>query len=312
MNEIKLGKLKRLNNLREVWHHEAMDFTKWLSRESNISLLGEELGINIRVLQTEAGTGRYSVDILAKDEEDEKTIIIENQLEMTDHDHLGKIIVYASGHDADIQIWIVKDVRDEHKQAVDWLNEHSDEHVNIFLVQLELWQINDSEIAPKFQIISKPNNWTKAIRKGGNTKLGNAETMQLNFWEDFSVYCKNNNYNFSLSKPKPLNWNNVMLGTSSFHIALVYNTKKRYVSCELYFNNDKEKYYEIEKDKEKINKLISNNLEWQPLKNKKASRIRLTNRKIIIDPSGKNWNDAFEWLKNTIELFKKVFSDYIN
>ena len=143
-----LGKLEKITNLREVWKNEATDFTKWLAKENNIKLLSEELGFNITVDETEASTGRYNVDIKAHEEETDKTIIIENQLEMTNHDHLGKVIVYSAGFDADIQIWIVKDVRDEHKQAVDWLNEHSDEHINIFLVQIELWKIGDSLIAP--------------------------------------------------------------------------------------------------------------------------------------------------------------------
>lgn len=95
---------------------------------------------------------------------------------MTNHDHLEKIIVCSAGFDADIQIWIVKDVREEHKQAADWLSEHSDEHINIFLVQIELWKIGDSQIAPKFQIISKPNNWAKEIRKIIK-KISNAATI---------------------------------------------------------------------------------------------------------------------------------------
>ena len=122
---------------------------------------------------------------------------------MTNHDHFGKVIVYSAGFDADIQIWIVKDVRDEHKQAVDWLNEHSDEHIIIFLVQIELWRIGDSQIAPKFQIISKPNNWAKAIRKNVSKNMSNASTIQLNFWEDFKSYCENKKVNFSLTKHLP-------------------------------------------------------------------------------------------------------------
>lgn len=205
-----LGKLEKITNLREVWKNEATDFTKWLVKENNIKLLSEELGFNITVDKTEASTGRYNVDIKAHEEETDKTIIIENQLEMTNHDHLGKVIVYSAGFDADIQIWVVKDVRDEHKQAVDWLNEHSDEHINIFLVQIELWKIGDSLIAPKFQIISKPNNWAKAIRKNVSKNMSNASTIQLNFWEDFKNYCEDKKVNFSLIKPLPQHWYNIL------------------------------------------------------------------------------------------------------
>jgi hypothetical protein len=100
--------------LRTVWSHEAYDFTNWLAEEENLNLLGEEVGIDLKLIKTEADVGRYNVDILAEEENTGHKIIIENQLEMTDHDHLGKIITYASGYDANIIIWIVKDVRDMH------------------------------------------------------------------------------------------------------------------------------------------------------------------------------------------------------
>ncbi|TLG75458.1 hypothetical protein [Culicoidibacter larvae] len=103
-------------------------------------------------------------------------IIIENQLEITDYDHLGKLIVYATGHDAEIQIWIVKDVREEHQQAIEWLNDNSLDEINIFLVKLELWRIGDSQPSPKFQIISQPNSWAKTIKKTMNDKLTESRT----------------------------------------------------------------------------------------------------------------------------------------
>src|SRR5947208_1681225 len=121
-----LGKLKKVD-VREQWKHEANDFTKWLSQEESLQLLGNEIGYDIVLLNTEAACGDFNVDILAEEESTKKKIIIENQLEITDHDHLGKLITYASGHVASIAIWVVRDVREEHRKAVDWLNEHTDE-----------------------------------------------------------------------------------------------------------------------------------------------------------------------------------------
>lgn len=108
-----LGRLKKVN-LREAWKHEALDFTRWLAQEGNLALLSDEIGIDINLIQTEASVGSFNVDILAEDSNGRK-IVIENQLEATNHDHLGKIITYASGYNAEIVIWIVKDVRNEHK-----------------------------------------------------------------------------------------------------------------------------------------------------------------------------------------------------
>lgn len=158
-----LGKLKKID-LRKAWKHEAIDFTSWLAQDENLTLLSDEIGIGIKLIKTEASVGNFNVDILAEEENTGRKIIIENQLEPTNHDHLGKLVTYASGYDAEIIVWIVEDVKDEHKQAIDWLNEHTDEKLNFFLIKMELWQIGDSSFAPKFQIISNPNDWAKTLK----------------------------------------------------------------------------------------------------------------------------------------------------
>ena len=132
---MKLAKLEKVD-LRKAWKHEAYDFTNWLSKEEHLQLLSDEIGLNLELIETEASVGRYSVDILAKEMHADKKVIIENQLETTDHDHLGKIITYASGYDAETIIWIVKDVREEHKQAIDWLNSISGDTINFFAIYL--------------------------------------------------------------------------------------------------------------------------------------------------------------------------------
>tara|TARA_B100001105_G_C22006770_1_gene279750 strand:- start:34 stop:459 length:426 start_codon:yes stop_codon:yes gene_type:complete len=140
---MQLSKIKRVD-LRKVWKNEALDFTTWLAESENLELLSEEIEIEISLIQTEASVGKFKVDILAEENNTGRKIVIENQLDSTDHDHLGKIITYASGFDAEIVIWIVQNVRDEHKQAIDWLNEHTDQKVNIFAIQMEVWQIAES------------------------------------------------------------------------------------------------------------------------------------------------------------------------
>ena len=115
-----LGTLKEIQDLRTAWPHEAKDFTPWLA--SNIALLGEAIGIDIEVQETESSVGDFSVDIYAEDADTGKTIVIENQLGDTDHDHLGKLITYASGKGADLVIWVVKHAREEHRSAIEWLN----------------------------------------------------------------------------------------------------------------------------------------------------------------------------------------------
>lgn len=166
MEKLELGELKRIENLREVWSNEEYDFTPWLAEDENIKLLGKTIGIeNIKVQKRETNVGDFKADIYAIDEDTANGIIIENQVEQTDHDHLGKCLTYASGLDASVIIWIVKKARDEHRKAMEWLNDHTDEDISFFLLEIELWQIDNSRIAPSFNVIVKPNGWAREMKK---------------------------------------------------------------------------------------------------------------------------------------------------
>lgn len=203
MQSQQLGRLEKVD-LRKAWTHEALDFSKWLSLPENLQLLSDEIGIEISLIQKEASVGKYSVDILAEEENTGRKIIIENQLEPTNHDHLGKIITYASGYDAEIIIWIVENAREEHTRAIDWLNEHTDEDINFFLIQMELWKIGDSPIAPKFQLISQPNDWARVVKDSAKqTGLSNTKVLQLEFWDKFKEYVKNEKSKLRLRDTRP-------------------------------------------------------------------------------------------------------------
>jgi hypothetical protein len=120
MNNSNLGQIKRVD-IREIFRDEARDFTPWLAKDENLKLLSDEIGVEIKLLEVEANVGRFNVDILAEEEGSGRKIIIENQFSSSDHDHLGKLITYASGHDAKIIIWMFESIRDEHRQAIEWL-----------------------------------------------------------------------------------------------------------------------------------------------------------------------------------------------
>lgn len=306
---MKLEKLQKVD-LRKAWNHEATDFTNWLAEDENLSLLSDEIGIDVELIQTEANVGKFSVDILAEEENTGRKIIIENQLETTNHDHLGKIITYASGHDAEIIIWIVKDVRDEHKQAVDWLNEHTDEKINFFAIKMELWQIGDSPFAPKFQIISKPNDWAKAIKKStGQSVLTDTKLLQLDFWNKFKEYAQANNSKLKLRKANPQHWYNISFGSSDAHIGLTINSQSNQIACEIYIPDSKELFYKLEKQKEEIEQELNMKLEWMALEGKKASRTKAV---YVADiDNTEEWDKYFEWMQITAEKFQEVFIEYI-
>lgn len=308
---MELGRLEQVN-LRDYWKHEALDFTRWLAEDNNLALLSNEIGIEIVLERTEAPVGAFNVDILAYEETTGNKIVIENQLERTDHDHLGKIITYASGYDAEHIIWIVKDVRDEHKQAIDWLNENTTEKVNFFAIKMELWKIGNSAIAPKFHIISKPNNWAKAVKNSSshNTTVSDLKMLQLEFWNSFADYTEDNNSILRKVKAKPQHWYDISFGTSRAYLSLNINSQKKRLNVGLYIPDDKELYYKLEKQKDDIEAQLGFELDWRALENKKASRIFI--RKNINDFNDiTQWSDYKEWFKEKAEALQSVFIKYI-
>lgn len=174
-----LGMLVEIKDLREVWPNEAHDFTPWLAE--NIGILGSALGIDIDVEETESSVGDFNVDIFASDADTGRRIVIENQLEDTDHNHLGKLITYASGKSAELVIWVVRHAREEHRAAIEWLNAHTDEGIGFVLCEIKLYRIGSSDPAPKFEIIEQPNDWAKEMKRPAGTatkrKLPNIESM---------------------------------------------------------------------------------------------------------------------------------------
>lgn len=301
-----LGQIKKVE-LRNAWKHEATDFTNWLAEDENLQLLSDEIGIDIKLIQTEASVGRFNLDILAEEETTNAKIVIENQLEDTNHDHLGKIITYASGIEANTVIWVVKDAREEHRQAIDWLNEHTDEDLHFFLIRIELWQIGDSPYAPKFEIISSPNNWAKTVRRSVSTGGAITETKakQLEFWKAFKDYAEDHGKSFKTQKPAPQHWFNISTGTSHTTISLTVNSFDNAIRTELYIHNSKELFQYLYEQKQDIEKELGMKLEWMELPGKKACRIKVEMDGTIDEEQ--KWDSYFAWLMDNTEKFHKVF-----
>ncbi len=267
--------LSKLNTveLRDVWGHEALDFTNWLAQTENLTLLSEEIGVDIKLIQTEANVGRFNVDILAEEESSGRKIIIENQLENTNHDHLGKIITYASGYDAEIIIWIVGDYREEHQKAVDWLNEHTDEHIGFFLIKIELWQIEGSNPAPKFEVVVSKNEWATAIKTTASGVLTDTKIQQLDFWNKFRDYVRESDTKIRLQTPRPQHWYDVSMGSADAHVALTINSRENLLGCEIYISKNKELFNFLREQQKKIENEIVEKAEWVDAA--VASRIKI-------------------------------------
>lgn len=305
-----LGKIEKITDLRTIWKHEAKDFSKWLSQEENLSLLGDAIGIDIVLEENESAVGNFSVDIFASEEGTGRKVIIENQLEDTNHDHLGKIITYASGKNAEVIIWIVKRARDEHRQAIEWLNQHTDENVGFFLIEIELWKINDSLPAPMFKVVERPNDWTKTIKSAQG--LSDTKMMQLNFWQAFSEYAFTKpefSKEFSKRKAQPQHWYSLSLGKSSYSLSFFVNTQKNNICVEIYISGNKDLFNHFLSQQESIEKELGSSLEWKEASKDCAIRIRKNGN---IRKSESIWNDYFDWFCETAIKFKSTFAKYDN
>ena len=309
MNE-KLSILKEVD-LREVWANEAINFTPWLAKQENLDILGEEIGgLNIELIESEASVGKYNVDILAKDNIGDRKIIIENQLENTNHRHLGQIITYASGHDAKIIIWIVKGFNSEHQQAVKWLNEHTDQEIGFFLVKLKVYRIENSPPAPKFEIVASPNEWAKTIKISSYTsnELTNTQEKQLFFWQEFTNYIHENGDKIQVSTPIPKHFCSSGIGFSGCVMFATILFKEKKLGCVLYFSKDKLNFLKyLYSIRDKIEKEIDQEVNWEL--NDDSSNIK-TYKEVtdVFDQS--KYKEYFDWLYKKIAIYKEVLPKY--
>ena len=270
---MKIGKLQEVN-IRELWKHEQYDFSAWLAKDENIELLNEKIGLTLVDINTEAYVGAYRCDIVAVDETTGTKVIIENQLENSNHDHLGKIITYASGLDAKVIVWIVKEARDEHRSAIEWLNNNTSKDINFFLIELHAYKIGNSDPAPMFDVVEQPNDFIKEskINKSSET-MNKSQSERLEFWTQFNDHVIARGKPFNIHKAGSAHWYDVSVGTSGAKISIALVNKESFISVSLYIYDNKalfDKLYEEHKD---IQNELGFELEWLRLDNKKASSV---------------------------------------
>ena len=272
---MKLGKLKEVD-IRSVWAHEQYDFSKWLASEENIKELSDTLNLSLTDIETEKFVGSYRCDIICKDELTGKNVLIENQLEQTNHDHLGKIITYASGLDASVIVWIVANARPEHASAIEWLNKNTTDDVAFFLIEVHAYTIGDSSPAPMFKIIEQPNDFaktTKSLASKGN--LSESQMCRLEFWNMFNDVIDQRGKPFNKHKPSTDHWYTVAVGSSQCHISIELVNKEHKIRVGLIINDNKEMFDDMYEHKAEIEASIGEPLNWDRLDNKKASGISL-------------------------------------
>ena len=273
---MKLGKIKEVD-IREVWKHEQYDFSKWLASEENISELGDTLNLSLTDIQTEQFVGSYRCDIICKDDVTGKSVLIENQLEQTNHDHLGKIITYASGLNASVVVWIVAEAREEHASAIEWLNKHTDDDVAFFLIEIHAYKIGDSDPAPMFKIIEQPNDFARSVKAAATKgELSDAQIKRQEFWTQFNDVLDSRGKPFNKRKATTDHWYAIGIGSSRCYISIDLVNKQHMMRVGFWIPNDKELFDSLLANKDAIEQSIGQKLDWDRLEGKKACVICAT------------------------------------
>ena len=268
---MKLGKLKEID-IRTVWAHEQYDFSKWLATEENIKELGDVLNLSLTEIETEKFVGSYRCDIVCKDEITGKSVLIENQLEPTNHDHLGKIITYASGLDASVVVWVVASAREEHASAIEWLNKHTTSDVDFFLIEVHAYTIGDSAPAPMFKVIEQPNDFAKSVKSLANSgDLNESQVRRLEFWNMLNDALDQKGKPFNKHKATTDHWYTVAVGSSQCYISIDLVNKEHKILVGLWVTDNKEMYDMFYSHREELEAAFGETLDWDRLDNKKAS-----------------------------------------
>ena len=307
---MELGRIVAMNP-REVWVHEATQFTPWLL--DNADRLSEALGIDIELTAAEHPVGNYLLDLIGTDVTNDVTLIVENQLETTDHSHLGQLLTYAAGAGASTIVWIATDFREEHRQALDWLNENTAEETRFFGVKLKLVRIGSSEPAPLFDLLAAPNDWQKQVRAAARSERRDGKgVLYVDFWTRYLDRVHEDHPNWTRSRKAPAqNWcsSAAPIRGASFNAVFSGNQRIRY---ELYIDTgdgdtNLDRYHKLLEQRSVIETAYGRPLDWEELPNRRAKRVT------EYGPAGdvaetERFKEYIDWFVDAGERFRHAIS----
>ena len=308
-----LGTLDSVD-LREVWQKEAADFTPWLA--DNLDSLGDALQMEIDTedVDTEVSVGKYSADILCRDASDNSRIVIENQFGSTNHDHLGKLLTYASGLDSDPPlrsvIWISETFNDEHRSTLDWLNRISHDEIRFFGVTIELLKIEGSKPAPRFNIVVSPNDWTKTVRASSSGEVSDLKRQYHQFWIALNEHLASAATRLKPRSPQPRSYFKFSIGKSGFALCCILSQQKKelHVALEIKGKNPDDHFNLLKQQKSAIEEKVGSPLNWRKTKGR-ACQISLIKSGNPTDESDRE--NQIKWMAQTLNKFDTAFRDRI-
>ena len=317
INDQSLGRLQPVD-LRDVWTSEPAGFTPWLAEPENLSILSETLGLELEPDSVEKAVGSFYADMVCRDINTGSLVLIENQLEQTDHNHLGQLLTYAAGLQAVTVVWLAARFRDEHRAALDWLNEITHQESRFFGLEIELWKIADSPAAPKFNIVSMPNDWSRFVAQSArgtdNAELSELRLLQREYWsglqDKLNAIAGPVHGNL---KPQPRSWISYGIGCRGIFLDAVMNTRDKFIRVELYLSGKdaEDRLYLLEQKKNEIEMKLGFPLEWgDQLPTARDRRISYYLRDI--DPEDEaDWPRQHEWLAEHLNKMHRAFEQQV-
>lgn len=302
-----LERLERVENLRDTWPTEDGHFTPWL--EKNIGILGEALDIPLVVESREESVGDHWADLVCTDTADQSTVLIENQITPTNHSHIGQILTYAANLKAVTIVWIAERIKDDHRAAIDWLNEVTRDTVRFFALEIELWKIGNSGPAPKFNVVSKPNDWARAARStsGDDETPTEARLQHFRFWTKFVDHIGQSDSPLKPRSPRDKHYTEFSIGKGGANLKALRLNTDRLVRVQLVLSRRTHRAFfrSLMNAADEINGEIGPDLEWRPRST--ISSIDLT---VGMDPADEeDWDNQIEWFVDNLEAFDETFRD---
>ena len=306
------GALER-KPLRDFWPNEATDFTPWLAEDDNLRLLADAIGLELEVHSVEGSVGPYRADIVCRSLGDEHNVVIENQLEQTNHEHLGKLLTYAAGlSDVSTVVWIAREFTEQHRAALDWLNRSTAEDVRFFGIEIEVWRIGDSLPAPRFTLVSEPNEWSKTKPQPG---LSTGREAQLAYWAAFIKARVGSPFDKGIErKPRPQTSMPFQLGRTGIVLFAVaargdpFGLKSHHhlrVEVVVSRTSREATYDQIEARREDIQSRLGTGLTWVRPGDRRQGRIYVSKDSDVTDRD--DWPDQHRWLLDWLQKFDDVF-----
>ncbi|APX96385.1 DUF4268 domain-containing protein [Natronorubrum daqingense] len=293
-------------DLTDHWPDEEADFTPWLAE--NVDHLEDVLGLNLEVVDTERWVGKYRLDLLARDEDTDREVVVENQLRSSDHAHLGKSIAYASGVEGDVVVWVAESFDDEHVDAVQWLNDNTREGVDFFAIRLEVWQIGDSPPAVKLNPIEEPSAWKDSLKQ--SDELTETQALRLEFWTTVRNEIQAQQTPLSARKPSKSSWYGQPVGTQDVKMRFWLHVRDDWIDTRIVVKDDAI-YDSLEAERETIDDELGQAAEWLPPDEERKDGIVMVKRDADLGDD-ERWVEYVDWFLEMGERFRDVFASRVS